>query len=279
MIMMNSTLSLRRLFVLLLSVSSSLLIMTITTTGVVQVVDARRLGVGIGGVGGGEENNQKLVRIVGGIRPHHYSSSSRENNKIEEMEITLQKYRAYDSSSTNNESGSKIIESDELQEAEPEAEIEPEPERKEENNNKDQSHHNRHRSLSFSLLWANTFIDTVRQEIESTIENTHLLSVMPLRRSLGGGRVLGVMESSSSSSSASLRSSSASSSSSQSLLHGSNSNRSTNRQSSTHRSLYQAWARDTNGKILWWIWFIIALCLTGCCCVSCCFLSACCLKD
>eukprot|EP00751_Fragilariopsis_kerguelensis_P033403 CAMPEP_0170968136 /NCGR_PEP_ID=MMETSP0735-20130129/43076_1 /TAXON_ID=186038 /ORGANISM="Fragilariopsis kerguelensis, Strain L26-C5" /LENGTH=201 /DNA_ID=CAMNT_0011387103 /DNA_START=146 /DNA_END=748 /DNA_ORIENTATION=+ len=201
--------------------------MTITT-GVVQVVDARRLGVGVGGGGGegageGVDNNQKLVRIVGGTRPHHYSSSSRENNKIEEMEITLQKYRI----------GSRIIDGDKLKEPAPEPESESEPEHKEENTNNAQSHHNRHRSLSFSfsLLWANTFIDTVRQEIESMIENTHLLSVMPLRRSL----------------SSSLRSSS----SSQSQLHGSNSN-STNRQSSTHRSLYQAWARDSNGKILWW---------------------------
>merc|ERR1719491_1469014 len=127
------------------------------------------------------------------------------------------------------------------------------------------------------------------------IENTHPLSVMPLRRSLGGGRVMGVMESSSSSS---LRSSSSSLSlsSSQSQLYGSNN--STNRHSTEEGrrlsnvvvedivdanstttgtgtaeeegTTYQAWARDQNGNILWWIWLIIGLCIVGCCCVSCC---------
>merc|ERR1719491_340582 len=147
------------------------------TTGVIQVVNARRLGVGVvvgvgagAGAGEGVDNNQKLVRIVGGTRPHHYSSSSRENNKIEEMEITLQNYRI----------GSRIIDGDELKEPEPESE----PEQKEENTTKDQSHHNRHRHLSVSILWTNTFIDNIRQELGSMIENTHLLSVMPLRRSL-----------------------------------------------------------------------------------------------
>lgn len=47
---------------------------------------------------------------------------------------------------------------------------------------------------------------------------------------------------------------------------------------SHHRSLYQEWARDTNGNILWWIWLIIALCIAGCLCVCCCF-SVCCLRD
>jgi len=50
--------------------------------------------------------------------------------------------------------------------------------------------------------------------------------------------------------------------------------------SSSGRSLYQQqeWARDDEGKILWWIWLIIALCGALCCFVCCCA-SACCLQD
>jgi hypothetical protein len=50
--------------------------------------------------------------------------------------------------------------------------------------------------------------------------------------------------------------------------------------SSSGRSLYQQqeWARDDEGKILWWIWLVIALsgalCFFVCCCAS-----ACCLQD
>jgi len=40
----------------------------------------------------------------------------------------------------------------------------------------------------------------------------------------------------------------------------------------------QSWARDDEGKILWWIWLIIGLCC-GLCCVVCCCASACCLRD
>ena len=40
----------------------------------------------------------------------------------------------------------------------------------------------------------------------------------------------------------------------------------------------QAWARDDEGQILWWIWLIIAICGFICCFV-CCWSSACCLRD
>lgn len=48
--------------------------------------------------------------------------------------------------------------------------------------------------------------------------------------------------------------------------------------SSSSRSLEQAWARDNNGDILWWIWLIIALGIALCFCLCCCT-SVCCLRD
>ena len=47
---------------------------------------------------------------------------------------------------------------------------------------------------------------------------------------------------------------------------------------SSSRSLEQAWARDNNGDILWWIWLIIALGIALCFCLCCCT-SVCCLRD
>jgi len=40
----------------------------------------------------------------------------------------------------------------------------------------------------------------------------------------------------------------------------------------------QSWARDDDGKILWWIWLIIGL-SCGFFCFVCCCASACCLRD
>eukprot|EP00751_Fragilariopsis_kerguelensis_P022027 CAMPEP_0170894430 /NCGR_PEP_ID=MMETSP0734-20130129/43170_1 /TAXON_ID=186038 /ORGANISM="Fragilariopsis kerguelensis, Strain L26-C5" /LENGTH=244 /DNA_ID=CAMNT_0011285431 /DNA_START=121 /DNA_END=855 /DNA_ORIENTATION=- len=101
-------------------------------------------------------------------------------------------------------------------------------------------------------------------EIESMIENTAannapvITTTTPLRRrrSLGGGGVEMMMNTNNAVSS--------STSQSQSRLlpvsvsNNNNSNRHNNNRD--HRSLYQAWARDNNNKILWWIWLIIALC-------------------
>mmetsp|Transcript_15441 Transcript_15441/g.31985 ORF Transcript_15441/g.31985 Transcript_15441/m.31985 type:complete len:118 (+) Transcript_15441:1671-2024(+) len=47
-----------------------------------------------------------------------------------------------------------------------------------------------------------------------------------------------------------------------------------------HRSLAQtqSWARDDDGKILWWIWLTIGL-SSALFCIVCCCASACCLRD
>mmetsp|Transcript_25082 Transcript_25082/g.54996 ORF Transcript_25082/g.54996 Transcript_25082/m.54996 type:complete len:175 (+) Transcript_25082:263-787(+) len=45
-----------------------------------------------------------------------------------------------------------------------------------------------------------------------------------------------------------------------------------------NRQLYQEWARDERGDILWWIWLIIGLSIVLCVCLCCCT-SVCCLRD
>ena len=69
------------------------------------------------------------------------------------------------------------------------------------------------------------------------------------------------------------------------LLHAGNSHRSLGASDatatlSTIRNLaqQQSWARDDDGKILWWIWLIIGL-SCGFFCFVCCCASACCLRD
>ena len=112
-------------------------------------------------------------------------------------------------------------------------------------------------------------VTNVMHEIDTLVINSSssLVSTTPVssdaflqrRRSLGGGPTTTPAATAASSSS-----SSSSTPASASTSH--------------HRSLYQEWARDTNGNILWWIWLIIALCIAGCLCVCCCF-SVCCLRD
>eukprot|EP00537_Pseudo-nitzschia_pungens_P018474 CAMPEP_0172408064 /NCGR_PEP_ID=MMETSP1061-20121228/75660_1 /TAXON_ID=37318 /ORGANISM="Pseudo-nitzschia pungens, Strain cf. pungens" /LENGTH=230 /DNA_ID=CAMNT_0013144181 /DNA_START=479 /DNA_END=1170 /DNA_ORIENTATION=+ len=57
-----------------------------------------------------------------------------------------------------------------------------------------------------------------------------------------------------------------------------NNNSKSKSKSNARRRLNQEWARDENGKILWWIWVVIgasiAMCGLFCCCMS-----VCCLRD
>lgn len=112
--------------------------------------------------------------------------------------------------------------------------------------------------------WLRNVVTNVMHEIDTLVINSSssLVSTTPVssdaflqrRRSLGGGPTTTPTAISASSSTPASAS------------------------TSHHRSLYQEWARDTNGNILWWIWLIIALCIAGCLCVCCCF-SVCCLRD
>ena len=45
-----------------------------------------------------------------------------------------------------------------------------------------------------------------------------------------------------------------------------------------NRQLYQEWARDEKGDIIWWIWLFIGLSIGLCVCLCCCT-SVCCLRD
>jgi len=214
-----------------------------TSNTVVVIVDARRLGEG-----GKDKNNNNIKHNV--VAPAPLLSLGDDSNSdsimihsLDEKKEEVKKVRIEKQHHSNRKKKNKI-----------------------ENKKKEIKQSNNKKIYKYDII--TNIGSKIIYEIESMIENAtttpFITTTTPLRRrSLGVGVKMMMMDKDNAVSS----STSQSQSQSQSRLlpvSVSNNNNNHHNNNLNHRSLYQAWARDNNNNILWWIWLIIALCAVGC---------------